>query len=102
MVLSRCTEMSLQRLQTFKQRGLIASPVVTREMTRLAEETHHSQDQKVRLGVLQGWRLLNQGRFSETRLWMDEMVRQCKDYQLAHQMEMAKYIRKLAIDRIAI
>ena len=71
-------------------------------LTRLAEETHHSQDQKVRLGVLQGWRLLNQGRFSETRLWMDEMVRQCKDYQLAHQMEMAKYIRKLAIDRIAI
>ena len=56
--------MSLQRLQTFKQRGLIASPVVTREMTRLIEETHHSQDQKVRLGVLQGWRLLNQGRFS--------------------------------------
>ena len=94
--------MSLQRLQTFKQRGLMASPVVTKELTRLAAENHHSKDQMVRLGVLQGWRMLNQKRFRETRLWMDEMVRLCKENQLQHQMEVAKHVRKLAMDRVAI
>ena len=44
----------------------MASPLLTRELTRLAGENHHSKDQMVRLGVMQGWRMLNQRRFRET------------------------------------
>ena len=94
--------MSLQRLQTFKQRGLMASQVVTKELTRLAAETHHSKSQMVRLGVLQGWKMLNQRKFRETRAWMDEMVRLCQEHQLQHQMEIARHIKKLAVEGVAI
>ena len=94
----RCTEMSLQRLQTFKQRGQMASQVVTWELTRLAAETHHSKSQMVRLGVLQGWKMLNQRKFRETRVWMDEMVSLCQE----HQMEIAKHVKRLAVEGVAI
>ena len=92
----------MQRLQTFKQRGLMASQVVTRELTRLAAETHHSKSQMVRLGVLQGWKMLNQRKFRETRAWMDEMVRLCQEHQLQHQMEIARHIKKLAVEGVSI
>ncbi len=56
----------------------------------------------VRLGVLQGWKMLNQHKFRETIAWMDEMVRLCQEHQLQHQMEMAKHIKKLAVEGVAI
>ena len=94
--------MSLARLNTFKMRGLMASPVVKKELARLAMETGHSMDHMVKLGVLQGWRMLNLRRFDEARVWMDEVVRLAIQHQMTHQVDVAKQVRRFAEERVAV
>ena len=94
--------MSLQRLNTFKMRGLMSSPMVKKELVRLAAERGHSMDHMVKLGVLQGWRMLNLRRFDEARESIDEVVRLAIHHQMSHQADITKQVRRLAMERVAV
>ena len=54
MVKGRSVELSLQKLYTYRMRGMRHAKVVAEELRRLGREEDLSMDHKVRIGVLKG------------------------------------------------
>ena len=112
--------MALQRLTTFRMRGMRTTHVVGEELARLAAGPDLSLEHRVKIGVqkgtvstqgvvwqtlmyfILGWQLLYDRKFEAAKKLMDEVLPMAITNMMPHQADQARQVRKHATDRVTV
>ena len=89
MVRGRVTEFALQRLTTFRMRGMRATNVVCEELARLAAGPDLSLEHRVKIGVQKGWQLLYDWKFEAAKKLRNEILPMATTNMMPHQTDQA-------------
>ena len=123
MVRVRVTEFALQRITTFRMRGMRATHEVGGELARLARlaaDPDLSLEHRVKIGVQKGtvsthgvvwhiliyvvlgWQLLYERKFEAAKKLMSEILPIATTNMMTHQSDQAMQVRKHATDRVQL